>query len=639
MNRSQIAASIGVAALFGITSVGCGGDGDQPATDTSQQNGALSSPAAPAPNPLRNVYFGDLHTHTRFSHDAFLNGTRASPDDSYRYAQGEPLTHRGGFEVQLAEPMDFFAVTDHATFLGMIQAMVDPAQDVSQHPASQQLAAATTREERQEAQREIRKYTGGQEEGLLDMNVVRSAWRDTIDAANRHYQPGVFTTFIAYEYSASPESQNLHRNVIFRGSEAPDAPFSRLDSNDPEDMWAWLERHREAGIEALAIPHNSNASNGLMFIPERFSGEPFDAAYAERRMRNEPLVEITQIKGTSDTHPALSPNDEWADFEIYPYIVPRGMPGVAQLYYNRSEPEESAVSGSYVREALLNGLVMEETSNFNPFRFGILGSTDNHIGGGISGESGFFATDQLAAPPPGTDVPFDTPTPETRRYNSRQNPLFSVGGLAGVWAEENTRESLFDAFRRKETFATTGPRIRVRFFAGYDYPDELVNDPDVVANAYADGVAMGGELVAGGERIPRFLVWASRDPASAPLARLQVIKGWVEAEQAHEQVYDVACPDGASVDPATHRCPDNGARVNLDNCSHSEDVGAAELRTLWTDPDFDVAQRAMYYVRALENPTCRWSTWDAIRSGAELRDDVPPTLQERAWSSPIWVTP
>ena len=304
--------------------VACSGNDDQ-STSESPASGSATGASAD-PNPLRNVYFGDLHTHTRFSHDAFLNGTRASPDDAYRYAQGEPLTHRGGFEVQLAEPMDFFAVTDHATFLGMLQAMVDPAQEVSQHPVAQQLAAATTPEERQEAQREIRKHTDGHEDGLRDMDVVRSAWRDTIEAANRHYQPGVFTTFIAYEYSASPEAQNLHRNVIFRGSAAPDAPFSRLDSNDPEDMWAWLERHREAGIEGLAIPHNSNASNGLMFIPERFSGEPFDAAYAERRMLNEPLVEISQIKGTSDTHPALSPNDEWADFEIYRYIVRAGCP-------------------------------------------------------------------------------------------------------------------------------------------------------------------------------------------------------------------------------------------------------------------------------------------------------------------------
>ena len=633
----RLAATLGVAALFGVTLVACTEDPGRTAPDTSQSAGAPPEAAATGPNPLRNAYFGDLHVHTRFSYDAFLNGTRASPDDAYRYARGEPLMHPGGFEVQLREPMDFYAVADHAIFLGMIDAMADPEQEVSRHPASQLLAAAQTAEERRDAQREIRTYIGGRE-GLLDMDVVRSAWRETIEAAERHNAPGVFTTFIAYEYSASPDSQNLHRNVIFRGSEAPAAPFSRLDSNDPEDMWAWLERNREAGIEAIAIPHNANGSNGLMFKPERFSGDPFDAAYAERRLRNEPLVEVTQIKGTTDTHPALSPNDEWADFEIYPYIIPRGMPGVAQNYYG-GEPTESVISGSYVREAYLNGLRMAETSGFNPYRFGLVGSTDSHLAGGVSGESGFFASDQLAGPPPETRAPFDNPTPDSRRYNTSQNPLFSASGLAGVWAEENTRESIFDAFRRKETFATTGPRIRVRFFAGYDYPDDLLDHPEIVARAYAGGVAMGGELVAPGRRVPRFLVWASRDPASNPLARLQVIKGWIDGGEAREQVYDVACSDGLSVDPATHRCPDNGATVNLDDCSVSADAGDAELRTLWTDPDFDAAQRAIYYVRVLENPSCRWSTWDAIRNGVEPRPDLPAIIEERAWSSPIWIAP
>ena len=626
-------------ALFGVTLVGCGGDTERSAPKISQSRGVSTGAEMADPNPLRNAYFGDLHVHTKFSYDAFLNGTRASPDDAYRYAQGEAMTHPGGFEVQLSAPMDFYAVADHAVFLGMIEAMVDPEQAVSRHPVAELVAAATTAEQRRAAARAVRAHSSGKREGLLDMDVVRSAWRETIAAAERHYKPGSFTTFIGYEYSASPNSETLHRNVIFRGSAVPEVPFSRLDSNNPEELWAWMERNRDAGIEALAIPHNANGSDGQMFKPETFTGEPFDAAYAEVRMRNEPLVEITQIKGTSDTHPALSPNDEWADFEIYPYIIPRGMPGVAEAQFGL-EPSESVISGSYVREAYLNGLRMAESSGVNPFRFGLIGSTDSHIAGGASGESGFFASAGPAPPPPpDSTVPFDTPTPDSRRYNIRSNSLFSVAGLAGVWAEENTRDSIFDAFRRKETFATTGPRIRVRFFAGYDYQDDLVEDPKMIAKAYASGVAMGGELVARGERAPHFLVWASRDPASAPLARLQVIKGWVDGDVAREQVYDVACSDDSDVDPATHRCPDNGARVNLNDCNHSEDVGNAELRTLWTDPDFDAAQRAIYYVRVLENPTCRWSTWDAIRSGAERRSDLPTTLQERAWSSPIWVTP
>ena len=362
-----------------------------------------------------------------------------------------------------------------------------------------------------------------------------------------------------------------------------------------------------------------------MFRPATFASEPLDAAYAEIRTRNEPLVEITQTKGTSDTHPALSPNDEWADFEIWSYRIGGGT--------TPSQP-----SGSYVREAYLNGLLLEEERGINPFRFGLVGATDNHAGASPPSESGFFTAG--GAPQRGISIPFDPPRPDGSLYSdSVLGPLRGASGLAGAWAEENTRDAIFDAFRRKETFATTGPRIRVRFFAGYDYSDDLVDDPGMVARAYAGGVPMGGELVAPGGRVPRFLVWASRDPAGTPLARLQVIKGWIDGGEAHERVYDVACSDGLAVDPATRRCPDNGASVNLDDCSVSTAAGDAELRTLWTDPDFDGTQRAFYYVRVLENPSCRWSTWEAVRAGVEPRPDLPVTIQERAWSSPIWVTP
>ena len=629
LSRPRFAAARSVAALLGVTLAGCAGDGGRTA-DEALPGGAESPGAATAgANPLRNAYFGDLHTHTNFSYDAFLNGTRATPDDAYRYAQGEPLTHAAGFEIQLDRPLDFYAVTDHASFLGMLPAILDPEQEVSPHPDAELVTAiasgALTGADRQAAFRDIRAHTLGQRQGLLDMDVVRSAWRETIAAAERHYQPGRFTTFIGYEFTGSPENQNLHRNVIFRGSAAPEAPFSRLDSFNPEELWAWMDRNREAGIEALAIPHNSNGSNGLMFRLATYAGEPLDAAYAEVRTRNEPLVEITQTKGTSDTHPALSPNDEWADFEIWSYRIGGGT--------TPSQP-----SGSYVRDAYLNGLRLEEESGINPFRFGLIGSTDNHAGAGPSSEAGFFTAG--GAPQRGVSIPFDPPRPDGSLYSaSPLGALRGASGLAGVWAAENTRESIFDAFRRKETFATTGPRIRVRFFAGYDYPDDLADDPDLIAAAYAGGVAMGGELVAPGERVPRFLVWASRDPASTPLARLQVIKGWIDGGEAHERVYDVACSDGLSVDPATHRCPDNGATVDLDSCGVSEDIGDAELRTLWADPDFDAAQRAVYYVRVLENPSCRWSTWEAVRAGVEPRPDLPATIQERAWSSPIWVTP
>ena len=633
--RRRIAARLGAVALLGLTLAGCSGDDGRVAAAAPQNAAASASAAesagaaATAPNPLRNVYFGDLHTHTNFSYDAFLNGTRATPDDAYRYAQGEPLTHAAGFEIQLDRPLDFFAVTDHASFLGMLPAMLDPEQEASRHPdaelARRIAAGELTGAERGAAYADIRAHTLGTLEGLLDLNVVRSAWRETIAAAERHNDPGRFTTFIAYEFTGSPENQNLHRNVIFRGSAAPEVPFSRLDSFNPEALWAWMDRNREAGMEALAIPHNSNGSNGLMFRLATYAGEPLDAAYVETRTRNEPLVEITQTKGTSDTHPALSPNDEWADFEIWSYRIGGGT-------------TPSRPSGSYVREAYLNGLRLEEERGINPFRFGLVGATDNHAGSGAPSESDYFTAG--GRPQRGASIPFDPPRPDGSLYSA--SPLGAIrgaSGLTGVWAEENTRESIFDAFRRKETFATTGPRMRLRFFAGYDYADDLADDPDLVAAAYAGGVAMGGELTAPGDRVPRFLVWASRDPASNPLARLQVIKGWIDGGEAHERVYDVACSDGMSVDPETHRCPDNGAAVDLGTCAASDDAGDAELRTLWADPDFDPAQRAIYYVRALENPSCRWSTWEAVRAGVEPRPDLPATIQERAWSSPIWVTP
>ena len=621
---SRAIAALGSAALLGVAAAGCAGGGGPAAAAQPPESPAQTA----APNPLRNVYFGDLHVHTNFSYDAFLNGTRATPHDAYRYAKGEALTHPAGFEVRLDAPLDFYAVTDHASFLGMLPALTDPARDVS-HPAgalvNDFVSGALDGDARAEARRDIRAYTLGLSQPPHDPDVVRSAWRETVAAAEAHYEPGRFTTFVGYEFTGSPENQNLHRNVIFRGSAVPELPFSRLDSFNPEELWAWMDRNREAGIEALAIPHNSNGSNGLMFRLATYAGDPLDAGYAEVRTRNEPLVEITQTKGTSDTHPALSPNDEWADFEIWSYRIGGGT-------------TPSRPGGSYVREAYLNGLRLEEERGINPFRFGLVGATDSHAGAGALRESDFFTAG--GAPQVGSSIPFDPPRPDGRRYAaSPLGALRGASGLTGVWAEENTREAIFDAFRRRETFATTGPRMRVRFFAGYGYPDDLADDPDLIARAYAGGVAMGGELAAPGGRTPRFLVWASRDPSSAPLARLQVIKGWVDGGAAHERVHDVACSDGLRVDETTHRCPDNGARVNLADCSVDEDAGAAELRTLWTDPDFDPAQRAVYYVRVLENPSCRWSTWDAVRAGVEPRPDLPATIQERAWSSPIWVAP
>jgi hypothetical protein len=458
--------------------------------------------------------------------------------------------------------------------------------------------------------------------------------------------------------------QNLHRNVIFRSSKVPAEPFTALDSQNPEDLWAWLDARRAEGIEALAIPHNSNGSNGQMFKLADWAGNPFDAGYADLRLRNEPLVEITQVKGTSETHPMNSPNDEWAGFQIFPLRIATRI--------------KSDVPGSYVRESMLHGLEMEEQSGFNPFKQGFIGSSDTHVAGGPFEESNYWSkagamdgTPQqrgsvplsaapadataagAAAPNPGQPATGDLPDADGDGYADAYYNLWGSAGLAGVWAEENTRESIYDALRRKETFATSGPRIRVRFFGGFALPDGLADDADAVTKAYASGVAMGGDLPTppaagtaglGGSgsaagQAPRFLVWAMRDPKSAALQRLQVVKGWVENGKGQERVYDVACSDGLTPDSATRRCPDNGATVDLASCKITEGKGAAELRTVWSDPEFDARQRAFYYLRVLENPTCRWSTWDAIRAGVEPRPGLAPTIQERAWSSPIWYVP
>jgi len=583
----------------------------------------------PAPNPDRDAYFGDLHVHTGLSFDAYVFGVRANPDDAYKYAKGEAIKHPAGFDMQLKHPLDFEAVTDHSEYLGMLQAMADPATKAGQHPIAQKMRDAATPEERRvQFQAVVAQLRGPRaSDDLLDPNVVRSAWADTIAAAERNNAPGTFTTFIAYEYTASgPEQQNLHRNVIFRAG-APDQVFTALDSVNPEDLWSWMDAQRAAGHEALAIPHNSNGSDGMMFELTNSAGAPIDAAYAQLRSRNEPLTEITQVKGTSDTHPVLSPNDEWANFEIFPLRIASTLP---------SNPH-----GSYVREAYLNGLVMEQARGVNPYRFGLIGSSDTHVAAGPYDEANFWSKVGLldATPQLRGSVPLDKPQADGSRYASGYFQMWSASGLAGVWAEQNTRDAIFDALKRKETFATSGPRIRVRFFAGYDVSPKLLNDPGVIHAAYAGGVPMGSDLIArAGTAVPVFFVWAMRDPDSAPLQRLQIIKGWVADGKPEERVYDVACSMGA-VDPATQRCADNGAKVDLATCAYSTDVGANELRNVWVDPDFDPKQRAFYYVRVLENPTCRWSTWDAIRAGVAPREGLPTTLQERAWSSPIWYRP
>ncbi len=616
----------------------------------------------PGPNPERTAYFGDLHVHTTYSFDAYAFGTTATPYDAYRYATGEAIRHPAGFEMQLREPLDFYAVTDHAMFLGLAAAAGDTSTEFSKFPSSESMRdinddgnkGTTSIGGRLRAfAKFIPETMAALRAGTIDpemtTEITKSAWRDIIAAAEQFNDPGHFTTFVAYEYTSSADDRgNLHRNVIFQdGRKVPAVPFSRFHSQNPEGLWDWMDKLRAQGIGSLAIPHNSNGSNGQMFKMVDWAGNPMDDEYAEQRMRNEPVVEVSQVKGTSDTHPALSDNDEWAEFEIMPYRVATSV---------HSEP-----AGSYVRDAFRRGLSLEARGVTNPYKFGLIGSSDTHTGAASEDESNFFCKLGILDSTPRLrgSVPLSTwqslalrtaeafgaaPGGSTKKVGGRtyigsMTQTFGAAGLAGVWAEENTRDAIYDALRRKEVFATSGPRIRVRFFAGFGFDNDVLDQPNSAIRAYRQGVSMGTDLAARGETPPEFLAWATRDPLGAPLQRLQIIKGWEASGETFEKVYDVACSEGATVDQLTHRCPDNGATVNLADCSFSTDVGGAQLEAKWRDPDFDPAQRAFYYVRVLENPTCRWSTWDAMRNGVEPRDDLQTTIQERAWSSPIWYVP
>jgi hypothetical protein len=587
-------------------------------------------------NADRNAYFGDMHIHTRNSFDAYIFNVRRTADDAYRFAKGETIKHPSGFDMTIADgPLDFYTVTDHAEYLGILPAMNTEGSALNKLPIAKQMFSDDPEKILAAfAPLSTSVASGEKNTELYDGAVIQSAWQENIAAAEKYNEPGVFTTFSAYEFTSITAADNhggvgggnLHRNVFFRG-EAPDRAFSTLDSTNPEDLWDWMDQQRSEGRESIAIPHNSNISDGQMFRLETYNGDQMDAAYVEQRMRNEPLVEVTQVKGTSETHPDLSPNDEWANFEIFDALI--------------DSNSTSKSSGSYVREAYRNGLKLQEEKGYDPFRFGLVGASDTHVAGASYSEKDYWSKigilDGLpfqrgSVPMPGitdwAEQPDNLTTQNAQRWFSR----WSASGLTGVWAEENTRDAIFDAFQRKETFATTGPRMKVRFFGGFDYDGGLLDSANLAHEAYERGVPMGGDLVGTGNA-PSFIAWAQRDPHGGTLQRLQVVKVTSEAEE----VIDVACDNGTP-DPSTQRCTDNGASVDLSTCIPAN-RGASELKVLWKDPNFDASRRATYYVRVLENPTCRWSTWEAMRNGTPPRPGSATTLQERAYTSPIWYIP
>ena len=577
---------------------------------------ALADPPPPGAPARRRAFYGELHLHTSYSMDAvILGGTTTTLDEAYRFARGEAVAWHGQ-ELRLAQPLDFIAITDHAEQMGVGRELWDPETPIGKTDLAQRFRSrlGATADE-------LRALFRAKDPipGVDTRPTIRSAWQRQKEAARRYYAPGRFTTLVGYEWSSTPEQQNLHRNVIFRGTEVPD-PFSAADSERPEDLWSYLEALRAKGIEALAIPHNANVSNGLMYDGNDSDGRPLDAATARRRAANEPLVEIAQTKGQSETHPQLSPNDEFASFELFETLF---------------SGKQGRVHGSYVREAWGLGLVLSQRIGANPYRSGVVGATDLHNGLADTREDTYRGPNGAGTPDEATlkkllGIERDPASPISQLATGS-------GALTGVWAEENTREAIYDALRRQETFATSGTRILLRSFGGWDFDAALLGQPDWADTATARGVPMGGDLPPRprGAAAPRIVVWALRDPRGANLERVQLVKVWLEDGQAEERIFDLCLSDGREADPRTGRAPPLADATGAD----ARPNGAAELAAVWRDPDFDPTQPALYYVRVLELPTPRWSTLLAEERGLEPPKGVPAEIQERAWSSPIWYAP
>lgn len=612
IKKSIAAAHISVAAFVGTLVAGS----------------SLAVAAEGAAPQSRNAYFGDLHLHTSYSFDAYIMfGSRVTPEQALRFAKGETVPFLDK-KVKRAEPLDFMAVTDHSENIGAFRDLDDPNSAFSKSEIGQRIRKGGT-----DVFMDVVKYMlAGKEFPGVDLKFAsKSAWQREIDAANSQYEPGKFTTFIGYEWSSMPEGKyNLHRNVIFGGDKAP-YPFSSLDSKKPEDLWTWLEAQRKQGYPVLAIAHNANASGGLMFGANDGNGKPISEAYALRRVLNEPLNEISQGKGQSETHPALSPNDEFAGFEIFDKLL---------LGNAHSE-----VHGSYAREALGSGLEIERKVGANPYKFGFVGATDFHNGLSTTREDAYSG--KVGGIEPTVNVPtvaeikdaFDGRGFDGEKFDTVR---FGSGNLTGVWAETNTRESIFKALQRKETFATSGPRIKVRFFGGWDLPADLVKAADGATRAYGTATPMGGDLrkKSASGSAPSFAVWALKDPNGANLDRAQIVKVWLGKDGKYaERIFDIALSNGRTADAKTGKVAAVGNTVNIKTASYTNSIGASEFRTVWKDPEFNASAPAVYYLRVIEIPTPRWSTILAVKRGLPLPKDVEPSLQERAWSSPIWYTP
>jgi len=584
-------------------------------------------------------FFGDTHLHTSFSMDAGAFGARLTPSDAYRFARGEEVTSNSGQPVKLSRPLDFLVVADHSDGMGFFPQLMGGDPDLLATPQGRKWYDQIKGGQGGEAAMDIiasfssnKMPRGFPTPGT---SSYRNAWQQTIKAAETYNEPGHFTAFIGFEWTAGGSS-NLHRNVLFRGDGAQAGrvePFTTLPpmgSGDPVDLWKWMAAAEDkTGSEVLAIAHNGNLSNGIMFPMIEAFGKKIDRDYAQTRARWEPLYEVTQTKGTGEAHPILSPNDEFANFELWDK---GNLDGTAAKSKDMLEFE-------YARAALKNGLVLEAKLGANPYKFGMVGSSDAHNALAAMEEDNFFGKTAPQEPSPErmTKAFVDNKTTGVKVMDWE----VSASGYAAVWATENTREAIFDAMKRRETYATTGPRMVVRFFGGWDYSAADANNRMPAAIGYAKGVPMGGDLEkAPNGRSPTFLVAALKDPIGANLDRIQVIKGWVDTDgKTQERIYDVAVSGGRKIG-ADGRCKTPvGDTVDVANATWTNTIGAPELITVWKDPDFDPKLRAFYYARVMEIPTPRWTAYDAKRFGVKPLPGTAMKLQERAYTSPIWYTP
>ncbi len=584
-------------------------------------------PAFGQKKPEREAYFGETHVHTSWSLDAFAIGNvLTTPGDAYKYFKGEPIKHPLGYEVKIDTPLDWAGVTDHSEYAGVINLANEPGSAVSKIPEAEPLILkARTKEEMERvALYAINTLAAGPPvKTLMTPEIAGTVWKRNCGLADQANDPGKFTAFCSYEWTSMPNNMNLHRNIFFKDcAKVPAQPFSALDSFEPMELWNWMDAQRKSGNELLAISHNANLSDGRMFPTEvDIKGRPIDAAWAASRVRNEPLIEIKQLKGTSETHPLLSPSDEFANFEIMSVLLgnpPGRIPHIV---------------GSYARQALKDGLALQDSKGFNPFKFGFGAAADSHNTAVPYRQDNYFGGHTL----------FDG-TVEARMSGTLVSGMFDAriegtAGLTGVWAEENTRASIFDGMARKETFAVSGPHIKVRFFGGWEYDADAMAKPDWVKTGYAKGVPMGGDLPPAKAKAPTFLVWAVKDPTSGNLDRIQVIKGWTKYGQSFEKIFDVVWAGDRKANKWTGVVPPIESTVDIENATYKNSVGVVELKKVWTDPEFDPGLPAFYYARVLEIPTPRWTTIQAHKLGIAPPDVVSATIQERAWSSPIWYSP